>query len=170
MDKIHRISWFGARAGHSVHQLRVMDRHGPFPARWTATGRRYYMEADARRFPGEEVEAPQGLTVVYCRASRRGQGDDLKRQVFLSLMERIEKRTVARLPVAHKDRPTRFGFDRCGHFAGQHGCTITVVNRESLSPREEMVEDPMAVVDAFSGRLHGLHSYRKQIREAVNDG
>ncbi|MXZ24419.1 MAG: hypothetical protein F4Y80_06030 [Caldilineaceae bacterium SB0665_bin_21] len=72
--------------------------------------------------------------------------------------------------MAHRDRPTRFGFDWFGHFAMQHGCTITVVNQESLSPQEEMVEDPIAVVHAFSCRLYGLCSYRTQIREAVNDG
>ncbi len=201
MDRIYRISQFGARVGRSAHQLRVMDRNGTFPARWTATGRRYYTEADALRFLGGGDVAPQGLTVVYCRVSGRGQRDDLKRQVsameayclgagvavdewrseiggglhfkrkvFLSLMERIEKREIAHLPVAHRDRPTRFGFDWFEHFATQHGCTITVVNQESLSPREEMVEDWMAVVHAFSCRLYGLRSCRRQIREAANDG
>ena len=64
----------------------------------------------------------------------------------------------------------RFGFDRFEHFATQHGCTITVVNQESLSPQEEMVEDPMTVVPAFSCRLYGLRAYRKQIREAAHHG
>ena len=85
-------------------------------------------------------------------------------------MERIGKREIAHLPVAHRDRPTRFGFDWFEHFATQHGCTITVVNQESLSPQEEMVEDLMAVVHTFSCRLQGLRAYRKQIREAANDG
>ncbi|MYA05502.1 MAG: IS607 family transposase [Caldilineaceae bacterium SB0664_bin_22] len=200
MDRIHRISQFGTRVGRSAHPLRVLDRNGTFPARETATGRRYYTEADARRFPGGGDVAPQGLTVVCCRVSSRGQRDDLKRQVsameayglgagavdewrseiggglhckrkvFLSLRERIEKREIAHRPVAHRDRLTRFGFDWFEHFATQHGCTITVVNQESLSPQEEMVEDWMAVVPTFSCRLYGLRSYRKQIREAANDG
>ena len=201
MDKIYRISQFGARVGRSAHQLRVMDRNGTFPARWTATGRRYYTEADARRFLGEGDETPQGLTVVYCRVSSRGQQDDLarqvaameayglgagvavdewlseiggglnfKRKVFLSLMERIEARGISRLLIAHRDRLTRFGFDWFEHFARQHGCTITVVNQEGLSPQDEMVEDLMEVVQTFSGRLPGLRRYRKQIREAAVDG
>ena len=200
MDRIYRISQFGTRVGRSAHPLRVLDRNGTFPARWTATGRRYHTEADALRFLGGGDVAPQGLTVVYCRVSSRGQRDDLKRQVsameayglgagavdewrseiggglhckrkvFLSLRERIEKREIAHLPVAHRDRPTRFGFDWFEHFATQHGCTITVVNQESLSPQEEMVEDLMAVVHTFSCRLYGLRSYRTQIREAANDG
>ena len=201
MDKIHRIPQFGARVGRSAHPSRVMNRNGTFPARGTATGRRYNTEAGARRFPGAGDAAPQGLTVVYCRVSSRGPRDDLKRQVsameaygpgagvavdewqsevegglhvkrqvFLSLRARIEQRATAHLPVGHRDRPTRFGFDGFEHFATQHGCTITVVNQESLSPQEEMVKDWMAVVPAFSCRLYGLRAYRKQIRDAANDG
>ena len=201
MDRIHRIPQFGARVGRSAHPLRVMDRNGTFPARGTATGRRYHTEADALRFPGGGDVAPQGLTAVCCRVSSRGQRNDLKhqvsameaygpgagvavdewrseigggldckRKVFLSLMERIGKREIAHLPMAHKDRLTRFGFDWFEHFAQQHGCTITVVNQESLSPQEEMVEDLMAVVHAFSCRLYGLRAYRKRIRDAVNHG
>ena len=96
--------------------------------------------------------------------SEIGGGLHFKRKVFLSLMERIEKREIAQLLMAHRDRLTRFGFDWFEHFAGQHGCTITVVNQESLSPQEEMDEDLMAVVHTFSCRLYGLRAYRRQIR------
>ncbi len=60
MDKIYRIPQFGARVGHSAHPLRVMDRNGTFPARGTATGRRYHTEADARR---QESLSPQEAMV-----------------------------------------------------------------------------------------------------------
>ena len=201
MDRIHRIPQFGTRVGRSAHPLRVLDRNGTFPARGTATGRRYHTEADARRFPVGGDVAPQGLTVVCCRVSGRGQRDDLKRpvsameaygpgagvavderrsevggglhckrKVFLSLMECIEKREIAHLPVAHRDRPTRFGFDRFEPVAMQYGCAITVVNQESLSPQEAMVADPMSIVPAFSCRLYGLRPYRKPIRDAVHHG
>ena len=201
MDKIHRIPQFGARVGRSAHPLRALDRNGTFPARWTATGRRYHTEADALRFPVGGDVAPQGLTVVCCRVSSRGQRDDLKRPVsameaygpgagvavderrsevggglhfkrkgLLSLRERIEKWESAHLPVAHRDHPTHFGFDRFEYFATQHGCTIAVVNQESLSPQEAMVADPMSIVPAFSCRLYGLRPYRKPIRDAVHHG
>ncbi|MCY4521160.1 MAG: IS607 family transposase [Caldilineaceae bacterium] len=199
MDKVYSIGKFGKRVGRSPSRLREMDRKGIFRARWTATGRRYYTEADALRFLGEP--AAQGVTVVYCRVSRRRQQADLQRQVaametyclgvgvavdewlteiggglnfkrkvFLKLMERIEQRAIAHLLIAHQDRLTRFGFDWFAHFAEQHGCTLTVVNQESLSPPEEMVEDLMAIVHTFSGRLYGLRSYQKQLGEAVRDG
>ena len=86
---------------------------------------------------------------------------DFKRKVFLHLMERIEGREIAHLLLAHQDRLTRFGFDWFEHFARQHGCTITVVNQESMSPQAEMVEDLMLIVHMFSDRLYGLRSYPK---------
>ncbi len=117
-----------------------------------------------------EAYGPGAGVAVDERRSEVGGGRHCKRKVCLSLRERIEKRGIAHLSVAHRDRLTRFGFDRFEHFATQHGCTITVVNQESLSLQEEMVEDWMAVVHAFSCRLYGLRSYRKQIRDAVNHG
>ena len=45
-----------------------------------------------------------------------------------------------------------------------------MVNQPSLSPQAEWVEDLMAVVDTFSGRLPGLRRYRKQLRDAAVDG
>ena len=36
---------------------------------------------------------------------------DCQRKLSLNLMERIEPREVAHLPIAHRDRPSRFGCD-----------------------------------------------------------
>ena len=99
-----------------------------------------------------------------------GDGLDFQRPVFRALRERIEHSEVGLLPVAHEDRPCRFGLDWFAYFAERHGCEIRVVNQPSLSPQAEWVEDLMAVVDTFSGRLPGLRRYRKQLREAAVDG
>ena len=99
-----------------------------------------------------------------------GDGLDFQRPVFRALRERIEHSEVGLLPVAHEDRPCRFGFDGFAYFAERHGCEIRVVNQPSLSPQAEWVEDLMAVVHTFSGRLPGLRRYRKQLREAAVDG
>ncbi len=84
-------------------------------------------------------------------------------------MERIGKREPGLLLLAHEDRPCRFGYDWFAYFAETHGCEIRVVNQPSLSPQAEWVEDLMAVVDSFSGRLPGLRRYRKQIKAAAID-
>ena len=96
-----------------------------------------------------------------------GSGMNFNRKQFLALFEQIEARQVKLLLLAHKDRLVRFGFDFFERFASLHGCTITVVNQEALSPKEEMVSDLMDIVHCFSSRLYGLRSYKKQIRQAA---
>ena len=133
----------------------VGDRYEPICGR---NGRRWMRSA---RGAGIAVdEWPTGM----------GSGLDFKRPVFHALMDRIGKREPGLLPMAHKDRLCRFGFDWFEYLADSHGCGIRVVNQPSLSPQAEWVEDPVAVVHAFSGRLSGLRRYRKQIREAATDG
>ena len=41
--------------------------------------------------------------------------------------------------------------------------TIVVVNNEELSPQEELVQDIVSILHAFSCRLNGLRKYKKQI-------
>jgi predicted site-specific integrase-resolvase len=90
---------------------------------------------------------------------------NFKRKRFLGLIERIQRGEIERLLIAHKDRLVRFGFDLLDHLAREHGCEIVVVNQESLSPEQEMVEDLLAIVHTFSCRLYGMCKYKKQIRE-----
>jgi len=47
----------------------------------------------------------------------------------------------------------------------QQGAEIVVVNQESLSPEQEMVEDLLAIVQTFSGRLSGMRKYKPSIKE-----
>lgn len=53
--------------------------------------------------------------------------------------------------------------------ATDHGCEVIIVNQESLSPQQEMVEDLMAIIHTFSCRLYGLRKYKKQIIKAVTN-
>ena len=90
---------------------------------------------------------------------------NFKRKQFLHLLDRIQRGEIQKLIIAHKDRLMRFGFDLVSHMAAQNGCEIMVMNQESLSPQQEMVEDLMAIVHTFSCRLDGMRKYKKQIQE-----
>jgi predicted site-specific integrase-resolvase len=72
---------------------------------------------------------------------------------------------IAKVVVAHKDRLVRFGFECFAHIAEENGCEIEVVNQESLSPQQEMVEDSMTIVHTFSCRLYGLRKYKMKLKE-----
>lgn len=102
--------------------------------------------------------------------SEIGGGMDMRRRKFLALMDRIERGEVARLVIAHQDRLARFGFDLIAHIAERNGCEIVIANAESLSPRQELVEDLLAIVRTFSGRLHGLGRYEKMLKEELAGG
>jgi predicted site-specific integrase-resolvase len=110
----------------------------------------------------------------YCRAGaiavdewikEVGGGMNFKRKRFLELLNRIQRGEIARILIAHKDRVVRFGFDLLEPLALEHGCEIVVVNQESLSPEQEMVEDLLAIVHTFRGRLYGMRKYKTQIKE-----
>jgi len=51
--------------------------------------------------------------------------------------------------------------------AQENHCEIVIVNQESLSPEQEMVEDLMAIIHTFSCRLYGLRKYKKNIKQAI---
>jgi predicted site-specific integrase-resolvase len=94
-----------------------------------------------------------------------GGGMNFKRKQFLHLLDRINRGEIERLLIAHKDRLVRFGFDLLLHLAQENGCEIVVVNQESLSPQQEMVEDLLSIVHTFSCRLYGMRKCKKQIKE-----
>jgi len=97
--------------------------------------------------------------------SEIGGGLNFRRKKFLSVMFSMLKGEISTLIVAHKDRLCRFAFEFIQELADSVKCEIIVVNQESLSPQQELVEDLMAIVHCFSCRLYGLRNYSKEIRE-----
>lgn len=93
-----------------------------------------------------------------------GGGMNLTRPKLLALMREVKAGKVATLVVAHKDRLARFGLEYLEHEATVAGCEILVANQESLSPQQEMVQDLLAIVHTFSGRLSGLRRYEKSLK------
>lgn len=101
--------------------------------------------------------------------SEVGGGLNLKRKIFLSLMDRIEIGEIKNLYIAHKDRLARFGFDYFEHIANRHNCQIIVANQEKPSPQQELVEDMLAIIHSLSSRLYGLKKYKKQIKQMIKE-
>jgi putative resolvase len=97
-----------------------------------------------------------------------GGGMNMKRKNFLALMDAVTARQVTTLVIAHKDRLTRFGFDYFEHLCRSHGCELLILNQQSLSPEEEMIQDLMTIVHCFSSRVYGLRNYKKQLELTLN--
>ena len=150
--------------------MRRWEREGKLTAKRLTVVYCHVSRAGQREDLAAQVEAME----QYCRAGaiavdewiqQIGGGTNFRRKRFLTLIERIQRGEIERLLIAHKDRLVRFGFDLLDDLSREHGCEIAVVNQESLSPGQEMVEDLLAIVHTFSCRLYGLRKYRKQIRE-----
>ena len=97
-----------------------------------------------------------------------GGGLNFKRPKFINIFNMIEKREVANLIIAHKDRLCRFGFEWFEYFCSQHNCNLVILNTEMLSPQEEMVQDLMSIIHCFSCRLYGLRNYKKELKKFLN--
>jgi putative resolvase len=193
MSNNYRINEFAKRLGRSTATVRRWEREGKLVAKRLPSGHRYFDESDVRALLGgapekkaivvycrvssagqkDDLASQVAAMETYCRAAaipvdqwlqEVGGGMNFKRKQFLSIVDRIQRGEIAKLLVAHKDRLMRFGFDLFHHIAAENGCEIVVVNQESLSPQQEMVEDLMAIVHTFSCRLYGMRKYKSQIK------
>ena len=189
----YRIHEFAKRIGRSSATVRRWEREGKIVAKRLPSGHRYFDESDVRATMGikpekrdtvvycrvssvgqkDDLASQVAAMEMYCRSAaisvdhwvqEVGGGMNFKRKHFLSLIDRIQRGEIARLLVAHKDRLMRFGFDLFQHIAVENGCELIVVNQESLSPQQEMVEDLMAIVHTFSCRLYGMRKYKSEIK------
>ena len=98
-----------------------------------------------------------------------GGGLNFRRKHFLRILDAVVLGRIERLIVAHRDRLCRFGFEMIEHLCRTHDCDLVVMNQESLSPEQEMVQDMLSIVHCFSARLYGLRNYRKSLRQALEN-
>jgi predicted site-specific integrase-resolvase len=198
MSKIYRIHEFAQRVGRATSTIRRWEQEGRLQSKRHPSGHRYFDEADVQRILGrlpekrltvvycrvssagqkDDLASQVQAMEQYCLASgiavdewiqEVGGGMNFKRKKFQALLDRLVRGEIAQLLIAHKDRLMRFGFDLFEHLATHYGCEIIVVNQESLSPQQEMVEDLLAILHTFSCRLSGMRKYKKQVQQDYPD-
>ncbi|MEM3573617.1 MAG: IS607 family transposase [Nitrososphaeria archaeon] len=83
------------------------------------------------------------------------------RKSLNKILDMVEKREVGVIIIAFKDRLTRFGFKYLERYFASHNIKIEVVNgEEPKDAYQELVEDLIALVSSFAGKLYGLRSHR----------
>ncbi len=79
------------------------------------------------------------------------------------LFNHVVNKQVDVIVVTYKDRLTRFGFEYLEYFFKQFGVKIEVVyEEEPRDTHQELVEDLLAVVTSFAGKLYGMKSHKKK--------
>ena len=94
-----------------------------------------------------------------------GSGLNYNRKKWNRLIDSCMKNEISTIIITHKDRFIRFGYDWFESFLAKFNVEIIVVNNESLSPQEELVQDIISILHIFSCRIYGLRKYKKKIRE-----
>ena len=98
-----------------------------------------------------------------------GVGLNFERKRFLALVDAIVAGEVERVLIAHQDRLARFGFALIKHLCETHHTELVVMNTQTLSAEQELVQDLMSIMHCFSSRLYGLRNYRKALEKALKD-
>ncbi len=100
------------------------------------------------------AKAGFGKPVVFTDV---GSGLNATRPGLARLCKQVEAGLVRTVVVSFKDRLTRFGFEYLRRYFASHGASIVVARQAATrSMQDELVEDLIAIVTSFSGRVHGM--------------
>ncbi|MFM8333198.1 MAG: IS607 family transposase [Candidatus Methylumidiphilus sp.] len=173
--------------GLHPNTLRRMANAGDIETIRISGQRKYNVEA--------YLGSVKSSVVCYCRVSSYKQKDDLARQVSFmqerypeaeiikdigsginfkrkglnAILERAMRGTHITLVVAHRDRLARFGHELIRFVVESNGGKPVVLSEDALSPEVELTKDLLNILHVFSGRMHGLRNYKKQIAQATSN-
>jgi len=192
-EKLYALKEACLLLGLHPRTIQKWDEQGKIRVVRTPGGRRRIPESEIRRLQGE-----RGIRSVigYVRVSSATQKDDLERQIeylrqrgvqeiiadvgsglnerrkgFLKLLDKVLHNEVDKMVILYEDRLTRFGFDTLKRVFEVHGTSIDVLNQvEMKSPQQELVDDLIAIISHFAGRMYGLRSrkHKEVVERAKN--
>ena len=93
------------------------------------------------------------------------------RRGLKQLFKLVESGEITKVVITYRDRLTRFGFKYLEQYFNSHGVEIEVIfDDEDKTPEKELVEDLLAIVTSFAGKLYGMRSHKKKrLVEAVKN-
>ena len=106
----------------------------------------------------------KGIIVNQC-IEDFGSGLNYNRKKWNNLLDEVMANKIKTIVISNKDRFIRFGYDWFEKFCEKFNTKIIIVNNETLSPNEELVQDIISILHVFSCRLYGLRKYKNQIEE-----
>ena len=106
----------------------------------------------------------KGIIVNQC-IEDFGSGLNYNRKNWNKLLDEVMENKIKTIVISNKDRFIRFGYDWFEKFCEKFNTKIIIVNNETLSPNEELVQDIISILHVFSCRLYGLRKYKNQIKE-----
>ena len=196
MRKNYKPKEFAELLNVSVLTLQRWDNAGKLKAFRTPTNRRYYTYEQYQKYMGitnlnkktviytrvstsnqkddlkNQVEFLKQYVngkgiIVDTVIEDYGSGLNYDRKQWNKLIDECMTNEIGTIIITHKDRFVRFGFDWFEKFLNKFGVKFIIVNNESLSPQEELVQDIISILHVFSCRIYGLRKYEKKIKEDI---
>ena len=129
-------------------------------ARVSASDQRTDLERQVQHL--REYCAARGYMVVETLTDITS-GLNEKRHGLNKLFQLVNRGEVDVVVITYKDRLTRFGFRYLEAYFASHGVRIEAIfGEEPKDMRQELVEDLIAIVTSFAGRLYGMRSHKKR--------
>ncbi len=95
-----------------------------------------------------------------------GSGLNTRRSGLRNLCKLIENKRISRVVLTYSDRLTRFGLDYLDAYFKSHGAKIQIINKDpDCTMQEELVQDLIAIITSFSGKVHGMRSHKNKNKE-----
>ena len=99
-----------------------------------------------------------------------GSGLNYNRKKWNKLIEHCMENKIDSIMVTHKDRFIRFGYEWFERFLGKYDVKIIVVNNETLSPNEELVQDIISILHVFSRKYKKKIEEDEEIAKSIQNG
>ena len=196
MRKNYKPKEFAELLNVSVLTLQRWDNAGKLKAFRTPTNRRYYTYEQYQKYMGITTLNKKTVIYTRVSTSNQkdalknqveflkqyvngkgiivdtviedyGSGLNYNRKQWNKLIDECMTNEISTIIITHKDRFIRFGFDWFEKFLNKFGVNFIIVNNESLSPQEELVQDIISILHVFSCRIYGLRKYEKKIKEDI---
>ena len=196
MRKNYKPKEFAELLNVSVLTLQRWDNAGKLKAFRTPTNRRYYTYEQYQKYMGITTSNKKTVIYTRVSTSNQkddlkkqveflkqyvnakgiivdtviedyGSGLNYNRKQWNKLIDECMTNEIGTIIITHKDRFIRFGFDWFEKFLNKFGVKFIIVNNESLSPQEELVQDIISILDVFSCRIYGLRKYKEKIKEDI---
>lgn len=98
-----------------------------------------------------------------------GSGLNTKHKGLWRLLKDAKTNKFSTIFVNYKDRLTKFGYKYLKNYLSEFGVKLVYLNKLSdKSPESEMVEDLVAIIHSFSGKLYGLRSGKNREKNNKN--
>ena len=183
---------FAELIGVSVKTLQRWDNDGILVAKRNPKNRRYYTQEQLMEYlniskttdkiviysrvstSNQEQDLENQIDFVKQFANAKGMivsdvytdigsGLNYNRKMWNKLIKECMEGRVKTIIISNKDRFIRFGFDWYESLLKDYGTNIIIVNNESMSPQEEMIQDLISIIHVFSCKVYGLRKYKKAI-------